>query len=188
MTAESPALHGRGWAVDESARAALIATYDLEALRSTDALRQITDFAAALCDTPVALISLVEETRQTFIAHSGTDVTGTPRDISFCQFAMLGDDVMVVPDLSGDARFAANPLVTGELHLRSYAGAPLTSENGVPLGSLCVLSPEPRPAGLTALQRQGAADARRQRHGAAARHARRRRVAPCGERRPPLAE
>ena len=146
---------GRGWQVDEAARAATIAALDLDMLRRNDALRAITDFAAALCDTPVALVSLVGEAQQTFLSRTGTDVEGTARDISFCQFAMLGDDVMVVPDLSLDPRFADNPLVTGDLHLRFYAGAPLATDDGVPLGAVCVLSPEARPAGLTPLQRQG---------------------------------
>ncbi len=146
---------GRGWQVDEAARLALIETYDLDTLRATEALNQITDFAAALCDTPVALVSLVEGVRQTFLGRTGTDLPGTPRHMSICQHAMEGDDVMVVSDLSADPLHADNPLVTGEPHIRFYAGAPLTSETGVPLGSLCVIDTEPRPEGLTPLQRQG---------------------------------
>jgi PAS domain S-box-containing protein len=144
----------RGWKLDERARAAVIASYELETLRHTAALTQITDFAAALCNTPVALVSLVEETRQTFLARSGIDLDETPRETSFCAHAMLEDQVMVVPDATVDPRFADNPLVTGEMNVRFYAGAPLISDDGVPLGSLCVIDTVPR-EGLTPLQMQG---------------------------------
>jgi PAS domain S-box-containing protein len=144
----------RGWQVDESRRMAVLDSYDLDSLRNSAALRQITDFAAALCDTPVALVSLVEETRQTFISRTGVDVDETPRHTSFCAHAMLEQAVMVVPDATLDPRFADNELVTGAMHIRFYAGAPLVSDDGVPLGSLCVIDSMPR-AGLTPLQEQG---------------------------------
>jgi PAS domain S-box-containing protein len=140
--------------VDEGRRKAALDAYHLDSLRNTRALREITDFAAALCDTPIALVSLVEEKRQSFLSRTGLDVTETPRDQSFCAFAMLGDDIMVIPDATADARFADNPLVCGEMHIRFYAGAPLVSDDGIPLGSLCVIDMQPR-EGLTALQQQG---------------------------------
>lgn len=145
---------GFGWQIDEAARAEALAAYDLAALRDGAALRRITDFAAALCGTPVALVSLVEEQIQCFVARTGTELTETPRDVSFCQFAMTGDDVMVVPDARADARFADNALVTGAPFIRFYAGAPLVSDAGVPLGALCVIDTQPH-AGLTPLQHQG---------------------------------
>jgi PAS domain S-box-containing protein len=152
----SPPTHtASGWKVDEAARAAIMAAYELEALRDSAALKKITDFAAALCGCPVSLVSLVEETRQTFIARSGIDITETPRDVSFCAHAMLGDEIMVVPDATDDSRFACNALVTGETNIRFYAGAPLVTEDGVPLGSLCVIDVVPHPEGLSDLQRQG---------------------------------
>jgi PAS domain S-box-containing protein len=144
-----------GWRVDERARAAAIAAHDLETLRDHRALTRITDFAAALCGTPVALVTLLEETRQSFLSRTGTEVTETPRDIAFCQYTVLDDEVMVVPDMTADPRFVANPLVTGDTHIRFYAGAPLVTDDGVPLGALCVLGTEPRPDGLTPLQLQG---------------------------------
>ena len=144
----------RGWERDEDVRAAEIAAHDVESLRNADALKNITDFAAALCEAPVAIVSLVEESQQTFLASTGTDAAGTPRELSFCQYAMLGDDLMVVPDATRDPRFANNPLVTGIEHIRFYAGAPLVSDRGVPLGALCVIDTRPR-EGLTALQAQG---------------------------------
>ncbi|HSI20019.1 MAG TPA: PAS domain-containing protein [Sphingomonas sp.] len=145
----------RGWQIDEKARAAVLGSYDLARLRDTPELRAITDFAGALCAAPVALISLVEEARQTFIARTGLDVTETPRETSFCAHAMLGDEIMEVPDATADPRFADNALVTGDPNIRFYAGAPLVNEDGVPLGALCVIDTVPRSAGLTAVQRQG---------------------------------
>ena len=132
-----------------------MAAYELEALRDSDALKKITDFAAALCGCPVSLVSLVEETRQTFLSRTGIDITETPRDVSFCAHAMLGDEVMIVPDATDDPRFACNALVTGETNIRFYAGAPLVTEGGIPLGSLCVIDVVPHPEGLSDLQRQG---------------------------------
>lgn len=145
---------GRGWRLDETVRADALAAYDLTTLAGSAALRRITDFAAALCDTPVALVSLVEEHIQCFVSRTGTELIATPREMSFCQFAMLGGDIMEVPDATADPKFANNTLVTGEPYIRFYAGAPLVSDAGVPLGALCVIDDAPR-AGLTPLQRQG---------------------------------
>ena len=144
----------RGWMIDEARRSAALDAYELDGLRNSSALRQITDFAARLCDTPIALVSLVEERRQVFLSRTGIDTEETPREQSMCAHAMLGDSVMVVPDATRDPRFADNPLVTGDMHVRFYAGAPLVSDDGIPLGSLCVIDTVPRD-GLTPLQREG---------------------------------
>jgi len=143
-----------GRTVDEATRARALAAHDIESLRDHDGLNRITAFAASLCEAPIALVSLVEQTRQTFLARTGLAATETPRETSFCAFAMLGSDIMVVPDATRDPRFADNALVTGDPHIRFYAGAPLVSDEGVPLGSLCVIDRTPR-AGLTQLQQQG---------------------------------
>ena len=143
-----------GWRIDETVRAAAIAEHDLNALQDDASLRRITDFAAALCGTPTALVSIVLETCQTFLARTGLDAAETPRETSFCVHAMLADDIMVVPDATRDPRFADNPLVTGEMGLRFYAGAPLIRADGVALGALCVLDTAPR-EGLTDVQAQG---------------------------------
>ena len=68
-----------------------------------------------------------------------------PRGLGSCAHAIIGDDVLVVPDLSADPRFSGNPLVTGEAHLRFYAGAPLATPHGRKIGTLCILDTEPRP-------------------------------------------
>lgn len=136
-------------------RTALLSLYDLDAggFRTLD---DITAFAAHLCDAPIALVSIVEEERQRFLARTGLDATETPRDVSFCALAMLGDAIFIVPDATQDTRFADNPLVTGAPHIRFYAGAPLTGADGTPLGALCVIDTTPR-TGLTPLQQQGLA-------------------------------
>jgi PAS domain S-box-containing protein len=147
------ALAGAG-PVDERERRATIDSYNLVALRRAAALKQITDFAARLCDADMALVSLVEEDEQSFLSATGTDLDGTPRAMSFCAYAMWQDDIMVVPDATQDPRFADNPLLV-DPGVRFYAGAPLVTEEGVPLGALCVLDTSPRPAGLAALQMEG---------------------------------
>ncbi|MDB5695684.1 MAG: histidine kinase [Sphingomonas bacterium] len=144
-----------GWQVDEAARAAIIAAYDLDRLRHSDALTRITDFAAALCGTPVALVTVLEETEQRFLSRTGVDMDGTPRAISFCEHTIKGTEPLVVPDMTADPRFLGNPLVTDAPHVRFYAGVPLITDEGMPLGSLCVIDMAPHPDGLTPLQQQG---------------------------------
>jgi GAF domain-containing protein len=143
-----------GWVIDESQRERAIDEIDLASLRDSGRLDRITAFAAKLCEAPIALVSLVERDRQFFPAKTGLDVNETPRPTSFCAHAMLGDEIMVVPDATRDPRFADNPLVTGDPHIRFYAGAPLVNDEGVPLGSLCVIDRTAR-EGLTSLQRDG---------------------------------
>ncbi len=110
---------------------------------------EIAEAVARFCNAPIAAISLVDETRQWFKAKVGLDVRETPRQLSFCQHAMLREDIYVVPDAAEDALFSANALVTGDPNIRFYAGAPIKTSEGVPLGALCVIDVEPRPHGLT---------------------------------------
>jgi GAF domain-containing protein len=149
--ASSPA---RGWLIDEALRAEAIAAHDIESLRDSPALKRIIEFAAALCGTPTALVSLVEQNRQSFIARTGMEASESPRETSFCAHAMLGREIMVVPDATLDPRFTDNALVTGDPGIRFYAGAPLVADDHIPLGSLCVIDTVAR-AGLTPLQEQG---------------------------------
>ncbi len=142
--------------ISEEQRAAVIRAYDLSGYRDSGCLDDLAAFAAELCGTSVALISLVEEETQQFLAAIGFEERQTPRETSFCARAMVaGDPVMVVPDASADPRFADFPLVAGPPHIRFYAGARLLSHEGVPLGAICVISPEPRPQGLTDFQYRG---------------------------------
>ncbi len=110
----------------------------------------LASLAAQLCGTPMALVSLVDVDRQWFKSRVGVDVCSTPREVSFCAHALTGPGLLVVPDTRADDRFADNPLVTGAPGIRFYAGAPLTTEGGYTLGTLCVLDVVPRT--LTPLQ------------------------------------
>jgi len=140
--------------IDEASRIAEIEAHDLLSFSEAPGFDDITSFAAALCATPIALISLVETKRQRFLSSFGLSVCETPRETSFCAHAMRHREVMIVSDATVDPRFSANPLVTGEPFIRFYAGAPLVTDDGVPLGSLCVIDSHPR-TGLSPLQAQG---------------------------------
>ncbi|WP_341209471.1 PAS domain-containing protein [uncultured Sphingomonas sp.] len=156
MTELRPGLQICPEALDEAKRSEVLAAYDVDSLRGTAVLKQITDFAAHLCGVPVGLVSILDTDHQTFLARTGfPEGPEPPREHSFCGHAMWDSGLMVVTDATADPRFATNPLVTGEMNLRFYAGAPLISDDGFPMGSLCVLDTVPHPEGLTALQREG---------------------------------
>ncbi|QNE33554.1 PAS domain-containing protein [Sphingomonas sp. NBWT7] len=131
-----------------------MALHDLAGARDEGVLDDLAAFAAELCGARIALVSLVEEKFQTFLSRVGTDLAQTPRSQSFCAHAMHGLHVMEVPDATRDARFADNPLVTGAPYIRFYAGAPLVTREGVPLGAICVIDDQPRD-GLTPFQTRG---------------------------------
>jgi two-component sensor histidine kinase len=124
---------------NESDRLAALRSYrvlDTPPEPEFDALVQL---AARVCGAPMALISLIDDRRQWFKAEVGFGVRETPLDRSICLSAMLRPGLTTVPDLMEDPCFSANPLVTGEPHLRFYAGAVLRTPEGLPLGALCVL-------------------------------------------------
>jgi two-component sensor histidine kinase len=104
----------------------------------------VAALAAEICGTPVALVSLVEEHRQWFKAHYGTDLCETPINQSICSFTIQGDEVLEIEDTAQDPRTVANPLCLGDDPFRFYAGAPLVTPDGYTIGSLCVLDRVPR--------------------------------------------
>ncbi len=108
------------------------------------AFEDITRLASIICQTPIALISLVDADRQWFKSELGMGERETPLFKSMCAHALLDSDVLVVPDTREDVRFSRNPLVTGEAPLYFYAGALLKTPDGLPLGTVCVLDRQPR--------------------------------------------
>lgn len=108
------------------------------------ALDDLVRTAAAVFRAPISLLTLLDDKRQWFKASFGLAITETPIGCSFCAHVALGDEPMVVEDAQLDARFVDNPLVTGDPHIRFYAGVPLQSSHGVTIGALCVIDTDPR--------------------------------------------
>jgi EAL domain-containing protein (putative c-di-GMP-specific phosphodiesterase class I)/GGDEF domain-containing protein len=107
------------------------------------ALDRIAELAGEVLKSPIALISLIDETRQWFKARVGTAMDHASRQDAFCAHTILGREVLVVPDAMADPRFAQNRLVLGEPNIRFYAGAPLRTRGGVALGTLCLIDTKP---------------------------------------------
>ena len=105
---------------------------------------RIAALARLIFDTPIVLISLLDENRQWFKSNIGLDVRQTPREQAFCNETIRSDDVLVIADAELDVRTAQNPLVTGQPHIRFYAGAPLVTPEKARLGSLCIIDRQPR--------------------------------------------
>lgn len=127
-------------------------TERLQALTLSGLLNNMTDerfdrftrLAQALFGCKISLFTLVDEKKQWFKSRQGTALKDTPRDVSFCAHAIFNDDVLYVPDATLDPRFADNPLVSGPPAIRLYAGVPLHSPQGYPLGILCIIDDSPR--------------------------------------------
>ena len=136
---------------DEDLRLATLREYEILDTPPEAAFDGLTQLAAHICQTPMAVVSLIDEGRQWFKSQVGMPVSETPRDIAFCAHAILHkDQVMEVFDASLDERFADNPSVTSGPNIRFYAGAPLVARGNQPLGTLCVIDRVPRQ--LTAAQ------------------------------------
>ena len=129
---------------DEVRRLAALREYNVLDTLPEQALDDLTSLAAAICGTPIAMISLVDEHRQWFKSKVGTSMAETMRDVSFCGHAIHQRDLFIVPDATHDVRFADNPLVTGDPNICFYAGAPLVNSDDSALGALCVIDHVPR--------------------------------------------
>jgi signal transduction histidine kinase len=129
---------------DEADRLAALHDLDILDTPPEQEFDDIVALASGICGVPMSLVSLIDADRQWFKAKVGAAEPETARDVSFCAHAILGRDLMVVPDARRDPRFADNPAVRGEPGVRFYAGAPLVTSDGFALGTLCVVDHEPR--------------------------------------------
>jgi diguanylate cyclase (GGDEF)-like protein len=130
---------------NEDQRMRILADYNILDSLPEQAYDDFAKLASAICGTPIALITLLDDQRQWFKANVGLGVSETPRSQAFCAHAIMDPgEVMTVEDATLDQRFAANPLVTGDPGIRFYAGAPLVAPTGEALGTLCVIDREPR--------------------------------------------
>jgi PAS domain S-box-containing protein len=136
----------------EEQRLRALARYDVMDTPREAAFDEVAALAAKLCDVPIAVVNLIGDRRQFFKAEVGLGVRETPFESSFCAKAILEQDFLLVPDATQDPRFDCNPLVVGEPHLRFYAGALLKTDEGLPVGTLCVLDYRSRQ--LTELQQE----------------------------------
>lgn len=136
---KSAALHPH-----EEARLKALLSYEVLDTEDEKVFDELTELASAICGTQISLISLVDRDRQWFKSRVGLDANETPRNVAFCSHAILQENVFEVPNALEDARFADNPLVQGAPDIRFYAGAPLVTSQGLPLGTLCVIDQEPK--------------------------------------------
>jgi formate hydrogenlyase transcriptional activator len=144
----------------ELARLEALRTYAILDTPPENSFDDLARLAAEVCGTPMALVTFIDAERQWVKASVGVEFQETSRAISFCGHTILERGVFTVPDLAADDRFAGNPLVTGEPHVRFYAGAPLIGVGGHALGAICVMDRGPRQptpsqrSALEALSRQ----------------------------------
>ena len=129
---------------NEAERLAALKEYHILDTGTEQSYDDITTLAAHICEVPIALISIVDEARQWFKSRVGLEQQQTSRDVAFCAHAILQNEPLIVRDATKDRRFADSTLVTGEPHIRFYAGFPLINPEGLALGTLCVNDRQPR--------------------------------------------
>ncbi|MGE4072113.1 MAG: ATP-binding protein [Lysobacterales bacterium] len=129
---------------NEEQRLAALLRYEVLDTLPEPNFDDLTALASQICETPIALISLIDESRQWFKSRIGLDVSETSREIAFCTHAIAGQTTLEVENALADIRFSSNPLVLGEPRIRFYAGHPLTTPDDRNIGTLCVIDQVPR--------------------------------------------
>ncbi|MCC2547224.1 GAF domain-containing DNA-binding protein [Hymenobacter sp. BT175] len=131
--------------VDEAERLEALRSYQILDTPPEVIFDDLTRLAAYICGTPISLVSLIDADRQWFKSNTGLgDLTSTKRDLAFCQYGMLAEDIFEVEDATQDPLFSSNPLVQEDPNIRFYAGAPLVTPEGQPLGTICTIDTVPR--------------------------------------------
>jgi len=153
-TTQGPTATEQATSAQERQRLRALADYEVLDTEAEEAFDEIVFIAKTVCETPIALISLVDSDRQWFKARIGFDACQTPIDQSVCSHGLYSDELLVIPDLAADPRTKDNPLVTVAGGVRFYAGAPLVTPSGAIIGMLCVLDEARRPGGLNPTQRR----------------------------------
>ncbi|TGL02166.1 MULTISPECIES: hybrid sensor histidine kinase/response regulator [Leptospira] len=129
---------------NEAARLSALKGLEILDTPEEEMFDEITKLASMICNAPISLVSLIDETRQWFKSHHGLKARETPRSLAFCSHAILGDEMFVIPNAKRDNRFKNNPLVNGDPNVIFYAGIPLALDDQIKLGTLCVIDNKPR--------------------------------------------
>ena len=137
-------MKGKVEPANEQGRLRALHSYDILDSLSEEEFDRLTELASLICETPISLVSLIDDNRQWFKSKVGLEASETPRDVAFCNYPVADNTFMEVEDATQDERFSSNALVTGGPKIRFYAGYPLTDPDGYTLGTLCVIDTKPR--------------------------------------------
>ena len=128
----------------EQRRLAALKEYDSQKNRTDIAFEELAQLASKLFNVPIALVTLIDDKFQWYMGNVGSPLSRIPREDTFCKYAILGTELMVVPDASVDVRFSKHPHVTAPGGVRFYAGAPILTSDGQAIGSVCIVDTQPR--------------------------------------------